>query len=131
MSETENGEGVNKLIRLTERMNEGGDQSITAFFDQLFEVLSDQRRRSLLVHLQTHGEMTIESLAATIAASERNTTIDRVRDDDVRSIRTELFHRHLPKLADFDFVDYDRDAGLVALTETGSRLDGRALDRTV
>lgn len=131
MSGTENGSRMSGLVWTADLTCElDGDDGVV-FFDRLFDILSERRRRSVLLHLQKNGEMTTDSLAAMVAADEEDATADTVAEDAVDSVRIELFHRHLPKLDDAGFVEYDAEAGVVSLSEVGERLDGTKLERTM
>lgn len=77
--------------------------------DDIFEALSNEYRRRLLLDLLEHNPQEV----STGPNSDR--WIVETRDQAV-SVR----HTHLPKLADFGFIDWDRDRGVVT---KGPRFD--------
>lgn len=75
--------------------------------DRVFEALSHERRRRLLVALDDRGSgadgsADLDALVATIAA-----------DEDPETVRVELLHCHLPKLERAGYVTWDGDGGTV------------------
>lgn len=75
--------------------------------DVLFDQLSHRLRRHVLRELlRTDGDRSTRDLASGTDRPEQT--------------RSALYHVHLPKLADADFVEWDQDAGTVA---PGPRLD--------
>lgn len=69
-------------------------------FDALFEILANQQRRYTLYYLS-------KMKGATITLS---TLIDRLMQDITttrKHLRLNLHHRHLPKLADYNLIEYD------------------------
>lgn len=90
--------------------------------DDLFVLVTDQRRRRLLsVLCDTDGPITVSRLTRDIAA----------RSDDVpsegtkRAIEISLVHDHLPRLASMDLVTYDRDRRRVRTTAAFARSKSR------
>jgi len=89
--------------------------------DDMFDALSDRRRRRLLLTIRNECEgddprMDIEALSDAVARG--------VRADEVR---VQLHHVHLPKLADSGYIRWDSATGTVT---TGPRWDdiGAVLD---
>lgn len=84
--------------------------------DTLFGVLADSTRRHVMRYL-VDAETTVplddiaEHVAETTSTSEQ------------RTVKVELHHRHLPRLAEEGIVSYDAEAHLVAATTTGQSLD--------
>lgn len=95
--------------------------------EDLFDALADGRRRRLLLELFANNPRIVPQLSEdsrAIAAADEgllrahlssSRTIDGVDEDRLR-----LHLVHLPKLADYGFVMWDRDAHLVT---KGSRFD--------
>lgn len=95
--------------------------------EDLFDALADSRRRRLLLELFANNPRIVPQLSEdsrTVAAADEellrahlssSRTIDGVDEDRLR-----LHLVHLPKLADYGFVMWDRDAHLVT---KGSRFD--------
>ena len=72
--------------------------------DLLFDVLRHPYRRRILTRLhernpRDEAEFSPDALA--------------VEDDEVELLAIELHHKHLPKLAEAEFVDWDREANVV------------------
>ncbi|WP_254536726.1 DUF7344 domain-containing protein [Halomarina litorea] len=79
--------------------------------DSLFDALRDDRRRVVVRALLERGERSVEDLVNTVVAHEGG-------DDTRRSVALSLVHRHLPRLADAGFVEYDGPTGTVVGTPT-------------
>lgn len=91
-----------------------------SMLDELFDVLSDRRRRYALYHLDDEG-----------GASTREAIVDSVVDRETAEgdrpnrerVLAELHHVHLPRLHDAGFVDYDRESGGIALERRFDRVE--------
>ncbi|WP_135829866.1 DUF7344 domain-containing protein [Halorussus halobius] len=83
--------------------------------DELFDVLSAERRRHALYVLYRRTEPTTVRDLADAVAAECGVDLARVTAD--------LAHVHLPKLADAGLVEYDREGGTVALDDPSDRFD--------
>ncbi|WP_438267096.1 DUF7344 domain-containing protein [Haladaptatus salinisoli] len=70
-------------------------------FDALFEILANQQRRHSLYHLSKLNGATI-TLSALIDVLLQSITTTRTQ------LRLNLHHRHLPKLADYNIIEYDQ-----------------------
>jgi hypothetical protein len=80
-----------------------------------FKLLANQRRIHVLDALDANGdEMGFEELAVEVASLEsEGETLD---EDHVDSVRTSLFHNHLPQLDNAALVEFDADARQVSLS---------------
>lgn len=80
-----------------------------------FELLSDQRRRRVVGHLQEVSvPVALADLAKQIAERESATTTAAAADQDRRTaVHRSLYHHHIPKLAEFGVVVHDRERGTV------------------
>ena len=83
---------------------------------RLFELLTDSRRRQLLYYLSDEGSSQLTAVARAIARRESST--GRVPPDTVRAVYLDLYHTHLPKLADAGLVEYSDSLGEVVLVQT-------------
>lgn len=92
------------------------------FLTRVFSSLSTQRRRYVLYQLQDTPYMQVDDLAVQIAAWEQDIPVDEVTADQCKRVQTDLVHSHLPKLDDYDIVDYDARSEAVRLTEPHSLL---------
>jgi predicted transcriptional regulator len=92
--------------------------------DELFEVLSNSRRRYALNALSSTEEAwEIGSLAEQVAAWENGTDVDEVSRAERKSVYTSLQQLHLPKMDELGFVRYDKDRGTVRPTRAKDDVD--------
>lgn len=81
--------------------------------DQVLDALAHPRRRHLLRELADEGpEVSLRQLAAGVAAAESEDS-DGATDELRQRVYVSLFHRHVPKLDDQGFVEYDDEADVV------------------
>jgi hypothetical protein len=78
-------------------------------FDDIFELLSNKRRRYAIHYLSTteDGVATLSDLVEQVVTWETETSPNDVPDDYQRRVEASLHHTHLPKLADANIIDYD------------------------
>ena len=92
--------------------------------DEIFEVLSNRRRRFAIHHLQQHEtETTLGSLVEHVAAWENDRPIEAVSAEERRRVYTSLQQFHLPKMDEKGIVDFDEQTGLVELDEAVEDVD--------
>lgn len=90
--------------------------------DDIFELLSDRRRRLALRFLvEATAPTTTEALARRIADVERSDG-EPPSDETLSRIYTGLVHVHLPKLRDHGVVTVAADGGSIRLGEPAERL---------
>lgn len=83
--------------------------------DQTFEIFSHHRRRLLLHGLRlSGGRERLEDLAEFVSRWETDAD-GEPSDETIRQVYTGLWHVHIPKLADFGIVSFERSTGLVEL----------------
>lgn len=91
------------------------DTSQSLSKDEIFEVLSNQRRRQLLILLhRADGSSTLGDLAESIAAQEVG---EDVSSDQYKRVYISLYQTHVPKLQELGIVEYDADEKEVWLTD--------------
>jgi hypothetical protein len=77
-------------------------------FDQMLDLISTPRRRSLLYHLKDRdgGRIPVEDLVGAVVRRERSIPAREApaSEDDVR---VSLIHTHLPKLAELGLVEFE------------------------
>lgn len=102
--------------------NRGND---TLSRDDLFEVLSNRRRRHVIHYLkqQTDGQSDLSDVVERIAAWENGTDVDRLTYDDRKSVHISLYQHHAPKMDEVGVIEYDKRAGTLKLTEQAADLD--------
>jgi hypothetical protein len=93
--------------------------------DEVFDILSNQRRRHALHFLkQRNGDATeLRELSAQVAAWENGKAIEQVTSDERRRVYTSLQQFHLPKLDRSEIVAYDNQRGRVELADEATDLD--------
>lgn len=85
--------------------------------DVLFEVLSNQRRRFTIQYLkQREDQITVSQLADQVASWENEKSIGQLTPQERKRVRNALRQFHLPKMADYGFIEYDSKRGTIALT---------------
>lgn len=85
-----------------------------------YRLLSKSRRRHLLTLLFELEEESLETLGRKIAAREVDEPPSNVPERTYTRIVTALVHCHIPRLVDYDLVDYDRETRTIVL-ETAAR----------
>lgn len=88
--------------------------------DAVLDVLSDPLRRDALRILFGERSLAVDELAGKMARGVGRET--GRTDASTDEVATELYHWHLPQLQNAGFVEYDRDAGTVALADATDRL---------
>ncbi|WP_236035362.1 DUF7344 domain-containing protein [Haloarcula rubra] len=80
----------------------------TPMVDDVFEALSDWRRRAVCRYFTTCGGTgaDVGTLAAAVAERGRETSLPEA-DTDVEAVEAELVETHLPELHRLGIVDYD------------------------
>jgi hypothetical protein len=93
--------------------------------DELFDVLSNQRRRYTLHYLKQNGDEPVEmgDLSTQVAAWELGIEPEALAYDERKRVHTSLYQYHAPKLDDAGIVEYDSQRGTVELTRAGADLD--------
>jgi len=83
--------------------------------DTIFELLGRERRRYALYYLEQQDEpVSVEELAAIIEDWEDDPTGGAT--DEYQDIILALDHHHLPKAADAQYIEYDREADEIRIT---------------
>lgn len=84
--------------------------------DELFDVLSDRRRRSILGSLgNAETPISVAALATELASGEAHGSAPDRSDDRGEAIKVSLLHTHLPKMAAAGVVRYDDTRQTVSL----------------
>jgi len=101
---------------------EGGPDRIRR--DELFDLLSNHRRRYVLHDLQ-HRDDRVElgDLSERVAAWENGTDFHEVSADQRKRVYTSLQQVHLPRMAEAEVVEFDDRAGVVDLGPAAEDLD--------
>jgi predicted house-cleaning noncanonical NTP pyrophosphatase (MazG superfamily) len=93
--------------------------------DEVFEVLSNSRRRCALHYLKQHADRRVElrELVDHVAAWENDTTVDELESTNRKCVYTALRQSHLPKMDDAGVVDYDLRRGEIELTDAAQETE--------
>lgn len=81
--------------------------------DTTFHTLSNSRRRSVIASLYDAESMTVRELTAAVAAVEYARPPDELEYKQRKRVYTSLVQTHLPSMASYGIVDYDKDRGTV------------------
>lgn len=96
------------------------ESPLSVSLDTAFDVLADSKRRQVLEYLDFEdASASLDTLAKYVARRQTNPGCSAVSAETIDSMRTDLHHTHVPKLAQCGMVDYDEDADRVELTDTG------------
>jgi hypothetical protein len=92
--------------------------------DELFHLLQNQRRRRVLLYLQsTDSEVNMRDVAEQVAAWENDTTVEALSSDERQRVYIALYQSHLPKLDDANVLSYNQQRGIVERTPLADQLD--------
>jgi len=105
----------------------GGDPTLASVgetelgFDQIFELLSNQRRRYVLQYLQEIDDQpTTSDLAEQIAAWENDKERQQISSDERKRAYVGLYQGHLPKMDDMGVISYNKPRGTI---ESANNID--------
>ena len=91
--------------------------------DDVFDLLSNERRRRVLQQLRTVDEpLTVTELAELVAATENDVSPEELTDKQRKRVYVSLYQTHVPRLADAGVVDYDEAESTAILTDRGVAL---------
>lgn len=79
-------------------------------------LLAESERRYLLYQLAETRRGNLEDIVSEIAARELEEA-DAADSEYRQQVYVSLIHNHLPRLADYDIVDYDLRSGDIVLAE--------------
>lgn len=80
-------------------------------------LLAESERRYLLYQLAEDATANLEDVVTRVAAWELDARPASVGKEQRQRIYVSLVHNHLPRLADYDIIDYDLRSGDVVLDE--------------
>ncbi|SFG01515.1 hypothetical protein SAMN04488063_1134 [Halopelagius inordinatus] len=76
--------------------------------NDLFEALTESRRRTVLATIATAGTpIELRSLARAVAREETDVTDADVPEEAFERVSVSLYHTHLPKLANLGLIEFD------------------------
>jgi hypothetical protein len=92
--------------------------------DEIYEVLSNHRRRYALHYLKQNGRNAeLGTVSERVAAWENEIDVEEVSSDQRKRVYTSLQRYHFPKMDEAELLEFDRRAGTVELTERADDLD--------
>lgn len=87
--------------------------------DDIFELLTKERRRFVLYYLEDQSSpVSISELARKIEEWETGSPPAELPDEKYQDIMLTLKHQHLPKAAQVEYIEYDPDQNTIELTGT-------------
>jgi DNA-binding transcriptional ArsR family regulator len=99
--------------------------------DDTFHILQNERRRRVLAYLaDTDGPVDMRDIAEQVAAWEHDTTVQQLSSDQRQRVYIALYQSHLPKLADFGLIHYNRSRGIVERTPLADEVTAYLLSDT-
>lgn len=108
----------------TEREVEQSDEEESLPLDQVFEILKNKRRRTVLHYLETHEEpVSLSDLAEHVAADENDTTVRQVTSRERKCAYVGLYQCHLPKMDNMDIIEFNQNRGRIELGVNAPQLE--------
>lgn len=83
--------------------------------DEIFHVLSNERRRYALRYLEQHENRQVQfrELVDYITARENDVSVAEIDYKQRKRVYSSLRQTHLPTLQDYNLIEYDQDRGIV------------------
>lgn len=112
------------MIRESDEVRgDGSPPGLKLTKNDIFELLSSERRRMILYYLEEReGPAPLRDLAKNIASAEEDVDESELTDDEIRRVYISLYQYHIPKMDDLGVISYDRDDGAVSLEEPAKLL---------
>jgi hypothetical protein len=104
-------------------VSEGSSRGPTLSKDDTLHILQNERRRRVLQYLsEADGAVDMRDIAEQVAAWEHGTTVQQLTSDQRQRVYIALYQSHLPKLADFGLITYNRSRGVVERTPLADQI---------
>lgn len=106
------------ITEATDELNaETGPPEVPAVsLDDVFEILSNQRRRHVYWYLTERDEpVSLRDLSEYVAAEENEKPIDQLRSQERKRVYVGLYQCHLPKMDAMGFVQFNKARGIIEL----------------
>lgn len=103
---------------------EGWENDSPLPLDTVFRVLAHPRRRQTLYYLTTCDyPVPLKELIDKVARQESEAHVGDIPAEVYEQVALDLYHTHLPKLAEWGVIEYNKQVNLVALAGTLRPLD--------
>lgn len=98
-----------------DRSSANDEKTLGLARDEIFHVLSNERRRYALRYLERHGDRQVQfrELVDYITARENGVSIAEIDYKQRKRVYTSLRQTHLPKLHSYNLIEYNQDRGTV------------------
>ena len=91
--------------------------------DELFDLLKNSRRRTVINYLQDNdGSANLSEVAEHIAARENDISVQELSSAQRKRVYIGLYQCHLPKMDDSGVVEYDKHRGTIELQDSVTQL---------
>lgn len=91
---------------------------------EIFEILRNSKRRTVITHLlENAGQAPLTEVVDHVAAKEYETTPGNVSPEHRKLIYTGLYQCHLPRLDEFNVIDFDKETKAVTLHDTAHQVE--------
>ena len=99
--------------------------------DEVFHLLSNSRRRAILLTLMDHGPLPKRELSERVAEREHGVDRSELTSDDKQSVRVSLHQNHVPRLEDSDVINVEHNTISLGpnATELAKHLENDSLVR--
>ncbi len=95
-----------------------------ATLDTVFDLFSKKRRRYALYYLdEQSGTVTVDEVVDYVANHESDATNATIPDEQYDRVELSLRQVHIPKTAEIDSIEYDRDEGEITIQGTSTEFD--------
>ncbi|WP_408957487.1 hypothetical protein [Natrinema sp. 74] len=91
------------------------NQSNGSRMEAACSLLAESERRFLLYQLVTDRTANIEDLVTQVAAWKHDVRAAEIDKETRQRVYVSLVHNHLPRLADYDIIEYDLRSGDIVL----------------
>lgn len=91
--------------------------------DNIFEILTNKRRRMVIEYLRSSDKaVSLSELADRIAATENDKPVDELSSEERKRVYVGLYQAHLPKMESAGILDVDNERNHVSLQPEASQL---------
>lgn len=110
--------------KLRARGEDGHQDRPSLTTNEVFEILKNERRRTVLRYLREHdGYAELSDIAEHIAAAENDTTVQQLTSQERKRVHVALYQCHLPKMDRHGVIEYDKDRGTIELLDSVSEME--------